>query len=139
MLPMVGSALDALFGSPQDMYYTGRVMDALYDGIPVDCAVDEFHAKAVCGAFERGEIKAVRQLNSTHYAFSLLAQGNATDLGEFKVFRGKKNSQDMGRVAAFNNEPEMKFWDGDECNEFVGTDSTAFPPYMDVNDGIWVS
>lgn len=67
------------------------------------------------------------------------AQGNATDLGEFKVFRGKKNSEDMGRVVSFNGEPEMDAWDGDECNEYVGTDSTIFPPYMDEMDGIWVS
>lgn len=65
-------------------------MDILFDGIPIDCSSDEFQAKAVCSVFESGEVKAVRPISSTHYAFSLLAQGNATDLGEFKVFRGKK-------------------------------------------------
>lgn len=59
-------------------------MDILFDGIPIDCSSDEFQAKAVCSVFESGEIKAVRPINSTHYAFSLLAGGNATDLGEFK-------------------------------------------------------
>lgn len=53
------------------------------------------------------------------------------------MFRGKKNSLDLGKVVAFNDEPEMDAWDGDECNQYVGTDSTIFPPYMDVNDGIW--
>lgn len=63
---------------------------------------------------------------------------NATDLGEFTVFRGKKNSIDMGRVIAFNDEPEMDIWeDESECNQYVGTDSTIFPPYMDKMDGIW--
>lgn len=98
MLPMIKSAIDILFNSPQHMYYTGRAMDILFDGIPIDCSSDEFQAKAVCSVFESGEVKAVRPISSTHYAFSLLAQGNATDLGEFKVLRGKKNSQDMGRV-----------------------------------------
>lgn len=139
MLPMIKSAIDILFNNPQHVFYTGRVMDILFDGIPIDCSSDEFQAKAVCSVFESGEIKAVRPISSTHFAFSLLAQGNATDLGEFKVFRGKKNSPDMGRVVAFNDEPEMDVWDGDECNEYVGTDSTIFPPYMDPKDGIWVS
>lgn len=53
------------------------------------------------------------------------------------VFRGKKNSLDIGKVIAFDGEPEMDFYDGDECNQFVGTDSTIFAPYMDVKDGIW--
>lgn len=53
------------------------------------------------------------------------------------MFRGKKNSLDIGKVVAFNDEPEMDAWDGDECNQYVGTDSTIFAPYMDVNDGIW--
>lgn len=138
-LPLVNSAIDVLFNSPQHMYYTGRVMDILFDGIPIDCSSDKFQAQAVCSVLGTGEIKAVRPLNSTHYAFSLLAQGNATDGGELTVFRGKKNSQDLGRVAAYNDESEMSVWNKDECNEYVGTDSTVFPPYMDVNDGIWVS
>lgn len=136
---MLQSAIDILLSSPQHVFYTGRVMDILYDGIPVDCSSDKFHAKAVCSAFEGGEVKAVRRVNDTHYAFSLLSQGNGTDLGELRVFRGWKNSEDMGRVVAFNDEPEMDVWSADECNEYQGTDSTIFPPYMDKKKGIWVS
>lgn len=62
---------------------------------------------------------------------------NATDQGEVTVFRGKKNSPDIGRVTAFNGEEELDVWDGDECNQFIGTDSTIFAPYMDDIDGIW--
>ena len=69
--------------------------------------------------------------------FIFFSQTNGTDLGQFTVFRGKKNSVDMGRVAAFNGEPEMDVWDGDECNQYVGTDSTIFPPFLNAEDGIW--
>lgn len=31
----------------------------------------------------------------------------------------------------------MNTWEGDECNHYVGTDSTIFPPYMKPADGIW--
>lgn len=31
-------------------------------------------------------------------------QANNTDLGEFKVYRGKKNSYDVGRVISFNED-----------------------------------
>lgn len=58
-------------------------------------------------------------------------------MGEFKVFRGAKHSADIGHVVAFNDEEEMDHWDGDECNHYVGTDSTIFAPYMKPEDGIW--
>lgn len=30
---------------------------------------------------------------------------------------------------------EMNFYEEDECNTFVGTDSTVFPAYMNKDDG----
>lgn len=137
-LPLLNSAINILFHSPTNMFYTGRVMDILFDGIPIDCSSNTFQAQAVCTVLG-GMPKAIRTINSTHYAFSLLGQGNATDLGEFTVFRGRKNSEDLGRVVAFNDEPEIEVWHSDECAEYQGTDSTIFPPFMNGSDGIWVS
>lgn len=136
---MVTTAINIMFNSPKHMFYTGRAMDLLFDGIPIDCSSSAFQVQAVCSAFEVGETRAARPINATHYAFSLLAAANATDLGEFKVYRGYKNSADMGRVVSFNNKSELDVWYEDECNQYRGTDSTIFPPYMDENDGIWVS
>lgn len=72
MLPMIKSAIDILFKTPKDMFWTGRVMDLLFDGIPIDCSdVEDFTAKAVCGVFEGGDVKAVQPINETHFSFSL--------------------------------------------------------------------
>lgn len=54
-----------------------------------------------------------------------------------KVFRGSKVSADIGKVISFNDETEMSVWDDDECNQYVGTDQSVFPPYMNLNDGLW--
>lgn len=57
-------------------------------------------------------------------------------MGEFKVFRGAKHSEDIGRVISFNEEEEMDVWE-EGCNHYVGTDSTIFPPFINPKDGVW--
>lgn len=54
-----------------------------------------------------------------------------------KVYRGVKKSSDVGRVISFNGDTEMDYWDGDECNHYVGTDSSIFPPFMKRSDNIF--
>nr|AOT85638.1 sensory neuron membrane protein 1E [Mayetiola destructor] len=137
MLPLISKAVNIVFNDPIDIFWQGRVMDILFDGIPVDCSSNAFEAAAVCSVFSTGEVSAVLPLNETHYKFSLFGSTNATDLGEFKVMRGVKNYNEIGKVVAFNGETEMDVWPEDECNQYVGTDSTIFSSLMDVNDGIW--
>lgn len=73
MLSLVAKAIDIMFKNPTDMFFTGRAMDVLFDGIPVDCSnQDSFQTKAVCGTFESGDVKSVRRFNSTHFKFSFL-------------------------------------------------------------------
>lgn len=43
----------------------------------------------------------------------------------------------MGRVIEYNDEPMLDIWDGDECNEIRGTESSIFPPFTAKDDGIW--
>lgn len=72
MIPMAYEAINIIFHEPKDMFWTGRVMDILYDGIPIDCSNTEaFQSKAVCGVFESGEVKAIVPVNDTHFSFSL--------------------------------------------------------------------
>lgn len=71
MLPAIVSGLKALFHDPTEPFWTGRVMDLLYDGIPIDCSSDEFSAKAICAQFDNPDMKAMRKLNDTAFAFSL--------------------------------------------------------------------
>nr|XP_029723139.1 sensory neuron membrane protein 1-like [Aedes albopictus] len=62
---------------------------------------------------------------------------NGTDAGRWVVYRGVKNIMDLGRVVSYNDETEMDIYDGDECNRFIGTDSTIFPPFLTTKDKLW--
>lgn len=73
MLTVVKNAVNLLFHEPSDIFWTGRVMDILFDGVPIDCSSSEFSAQAVCSVFESGDVKAVKQINETSYTFSLFA------------------------------------------------------------------
>jgi len=48
-------------------------MNFMFDGMPFNCDVHEFAAKAVCAAIE-GEGKQVFKVNDTHMAVSLLGK-----------------------------------------------------------------
>lgn len=73
MLPIVAKAIDQLFHEPKDMFWTGRVMDVLYDGIPIDCSSTEFAATATCSMFKGGDVKAVKEIDEKTFSFSLFA------------------------------------------------------------------
>lgn len=72
MLPSIYAAIKEIFHNPSDPFYTGRVMDILFDGVPIDCSSQiEVTTKAVCSQFSTGAQAAIRQIDDKHYAFSL--------------------------------------------------------------------
>lgn len=71
MVSMLGGAIKTMFHDPADAFFTGRVMDLLYDGVPIDCSSKELAAMAVCLTLESEP--AIRKINDEHFAFSLFA------------------------------------------------------------------
>lgn len=49
-----------------------------------------------------------KHLNNIFNRFFTCRQANYTDLGEFKVYRGKKNYLDVGKVISFNGDTGKK-------------------------------
>lgn len=48
-----------------------------------------------------------------------------------------KKLADLGRIIELNGEPEMDFWEGDDCNAIRGTESSIFPPFKPKEEGVW--
>lgn len=156
LLPFIQTAMNGLLHNPTDIFFTGRVWDLLYDGIELDCSSDAFEVTAVCSEFDSGDYGEIRRFNETTFKFSLFGnvnfesrnifvnfmiifvhklQTNGSSIGRFKVFRGKKNIRDLGRVLEYNGATEMDAWYEDECNQINGTDGTIFPPFYEKEEG----
>lgn len=158
MLGLVATAINDMMHKPKDAFWTGKAMDMMFDGLPLDCTSEDFNTKAVCSVFEAGESQQIEPNGEDHFKFSLLngvsmrsfywweivgitmvmlltfpillvRQYNDTSNGVFKVLRGIKNVRDLGKVLEIDGEDEHDAWDGDECNEIKGTDGLIFPPF----------
>lgn len=70
MLPIVIEAIDAMFHHPTNPFWTGRVMDYLFDGIEIDCTSEVFAVRAVCSAFR--SIKVMEPAGENFFKFSVL-------------------------------------------------------------------
>lgn len=69
LLRTVENAAKALFHDPTDVFFTGRVMDLLYDGVLINCGGEDKTAAALCIELEQ-EI-AFKRINDTALSFSL--------------------------------------------------------------------
>ncbi len=67
------AAIKEIYHDPKTIFWTGKVMDLLFNGIDVDCTSDDFNSKATCAVFESGEIKAVMPKDDVEdfYQFSI--------------------------------------------------------------------
>lgn len=71
LLPFIQAAINGLLHTPKDIFFSGRVMDLLFDGIILDCSSEDFEVSAACSEFSSGQYKEIQPLNDTAYVFSL--------------------------------------------------------------------
>lgn len=82
MLDLIASAINIMFHEPTDIFWTGKVMDILFNGIDVDCTSENFNSKAVCTVFEGGEEKAIvpHPEKEKYFQFSFFGSVSKTKL-----------------------------------------------------------
>lgn len=153
------AAIKELFHEPTDVFWTGRAMDLLFDGIIIDCNTTVPLAKLTCNQIKKSGNPAIQPLPDKKLKFSILGgvspfitfpdlsfliiqksfafhQFHNISNGRWKVFRGIKNVVDVGRAIEVDGKTEMTVWDGDKCNEINGTDGLVFSPLRRINEPI---
>lgn len=70
MLPALSQVMKNLFHDPADAFYTGRAMDIMFDGVPVDCNSDHKVTQAVCLTLE--DSSSFKSFDDQQLKFSLL-------------------------------------------------------------------
>lgn len=73
MLSFVVNSINGLLHHPTDAFWTGRVMDILFDGIVLDCTSDAFEVAAACAEFSSGDHASITPINETAYKFAMLS------------------------------------------------------------------
>lgn len=88
MLPLVATAINEILHNPKDAFWTGKAMDLMFDGIPLDCTSDDFNSRAVCALFEGGESPAIQPNGEDHFIFSMMGGVSSSTLfSRHKIFR----------------------------------------------------
>ncbi|KAF7992411.1 hypothetical protein HCN44_001736 [Aphidius gifuensis] len=131
MVSLAGKAVDSIFHKPSSVFVKATVREILWTGLPVDCSVQDFAGKAVCGIL-REDDSALLKDGEENYKFALFGAKNGTVAPDrIRVKRGIKNYADVGIVTEYKGEKKLTNWPEDtDCNLFNGTDSTIFHPYL---------
>ena len=135
---IVNKAVDSIFKKPGTVFVKAKAKDILFDGLPIDCTVKDFAGAATCNVLKgKAEENGLLSDGEGHYRFSLFGSRNGSAAAKrIRVFRGIKNYRDVGRVVEFDGKAEMSIWSAEHCNQYNGTDTTIFPPFIKEGDEI---
>lgn len=70
-LHVAKAAIKELFHEPTDVFWTGRVMDVLFNGIEIDCDVSTTYAKIACEEIQDRQPDKFKPLDNGKYLFSM--------------------------------------------------------------------
>lgn len=82
MLPTIENVVRAMFHDPPDVFFMGKAMDIMFNGVPFDCTGDKL-ASALCVSFD-SELPFTR-IDEGHMAFSLFGGVSENDTNRQKT------------------------------------------------------
>nr|QIJ45702.1 sensory neuron membrane protein [Glyphodes pyloalis] len=136
MMNMLGKAFNGIFDEPKHIFLKAKALDLLFGGVIINCQRTEFAPKAVCTALKKEAANGIVFEPNNQYRLSLFGTRNGSiDPHVVTVRRGVKNVMDVGKVIAVDGKTEQNVWK-DQCDDYVGTDGTVFPPFLTEKDNL---
>ncbi|XP_047227652.1 lysosome membrane protein 2-like isoform X2 [Girardinichthys multiradiatus] len=70
--------------------------------------------------------------------FGLMYKKNGSNDGEFVFHTGEQNYLDYGRIETWKGKRQLTFWSTNESNSIIGSDGSAFHPFLNKSERIYV-
>lgn len=70
--------------------------------------------------------------------FGLMYKKNGSNDGEFVFHTGEQNYLDYGRIETWKGQRQLTFWSTNKSNSIIGSDGSAFHPFLDKNERIYI-
>ncbi|PSN29632.1 hypothetical protein C0J52_27456 [Blattella germanica] len=128
VMPVVAKAIPHIFRDPTSVFLTAPARDILFDGVLINCTIQDFAARALCNVMKaQGGFEKV---GKSSFKFSFFGPKNGTLQERLRLKRGVKDVSEIGRIVSYKDQPRMTVYNSPKCNEYLGTDGSIFPPFL---------
>ncbi|KAK5879060.1 hypothetical protein CesoFtcFv8_024405 [Champsocephalus esox] len=80
----------------------------------------------------------IATIKDVETVFGLMYKKNGSHSGEFVYHTGVKNYMDYGHVETWKGQRQLDFWTSNQSNSINGSDGSAFHPFLDKNERIYI-
>ncbi|CAB0034284.1 unnamed protein product [Trichogramma brassicae] len=130
-MALANKAIDSIFKHPTSLFQKMTAMDFLFNGLPVDCTVEDFAGTAVCSRVKEQAEGTLVPDGTDRYRFSLLGARNDTAVKKrVRVKRGIEVLNEIGLVTEWDGKLNIAKWNDTYCDTLNGTDGTIFHPQL---------
>ncbi|XP_033978750.1 lysosome membrane protein 2-like isoform X2 [Trematomus bernacchii] len=88
--------------------------------------------------YEDPLLTGIASLKTVEKVFGLMYKKNGTNNGEFVYHTGEQNYMDYGHVETWKGQRQLDFWTSNQSNSINGSDGSAFHPFLDKNERIYI-
>ncbi|KAH8375190.1 hypothetical protein KR200_001225 [Drosophila serrata] len=144
LLVHLNANLKAVFNDPRSMFVQTSVREYLFDGVRF-CINPQGIAKAICNQIKESGSKTIREQSDGSLAFSFFGHKNGSGHDVYEVHTGKGDAMRVLEIQKLDDSHNLQVWlnastEGETsvCNQINGTDASAYPPFRQRGDSMYI-